>query len=141
MKHIYLDRPYLLVYAPPQYHNQVFIRTRNNDRDLTSIVLLSFQVSQPVVVSIALDVRISPAPDWLGGGATPDDRLDWVKTDDRFLTTDGQPYRVVYRRKFEAGTISLGPNRDPDMPAGRSMYAVLLEPIPEARASGWAEYQ
>lgn len=119
---LYMDRTYVFSDPiPPTLFMQTYIRTRQADRDTTSpAAFLSFDVNQKVVVYVGIDQRIATPPSWL---------QDWQKESIQLQDTDhGSPARILYSKRFPAGKISLGPNREPGMPSGQSMYSVVIVP-------------
>lgn len=132
---IYVDRDYVFKDPIPEdLFEKTYIRTANDDKNLTSTTLLSFDVNQSVIIYVAIDERIGPLPSWL---------VSWSPTDMRLKTTDlDAANRKVYRKIFSQGTITLGPNRDLGMPDDihRSMYTVIITPL-GSTAQGWSKYQ
>ena len=127
----YVDRTYTFLSPVPEpLSNRIYIRTRQEDKDTTSIVL-SFDVNQNVLVTIGIDERIAILPSWL---------QSWKRQSDQLLTNDpGLPGRKLYTKKFDEGHITLGANRDSSMPKGRSMYTVVITPLATG-ARGWMIY-
>ena len=117
---VYIDRNYTYTKIPSAYAGAQVLRTANDDKRATSERFLSFDVNQPVTVSVAHDVRITEKPSWLSG---------WTATGEKLLTSDTT--LEVFRRDFPAGSVTLGGNAGP---SNSSMYTLLVAaaPAPEA---------
>ena len=89
---------------------------------------------------VAHDARFETPPEWL---------RSWEKLEDLLYTDDWFAFprdRVLYKKAFPAGTITLGGNRDLSMPLGLSMYSVILvsggyKPDTNAVGSHWRLFQ
>ena len=129
---LYGDRDYTFLGVIPAHLNEMpYLRSLNADGDATGSNFLSFQVNQPVSITIALDARIEGTPAWLA---------DWKLYSDEVKTTDGE--RRLYGKDFGPGTVVLGGNRDGGLPTGRSMYSVIITPVLDAGVSeqSWPLY-
>jgi hypothetical protein len=127
---VYGDRGYVFINPiTSDLLNQIYIETLNNDKDVTTFSL-TFTVGQAVQVFVALDANITTPPQWLQG---------WTKLNDLLTTTDAVPGRILYEKKFNPGIIILGPNHDPGLFLGRSMYSVIVLPIIN-QAKDWELY-
>lgn len=130
-KRVYGDRTYTFVspmISTLQY--QTYIKTSNADKDSTSLKV-QFTVSQPVVIFVGLAENIAAPPAWMNG---------WYKRGDKLTTNDGTAGRMLYEKRFPAGKITLGANRDSTMPTGKSMYTVVIVPTRNGVAD-WSLYR
>ena len=129
---VYADRSD--IFSPPvpsSLAGQLYIRTRNDDADLTSADLLTFRAEAPVTVYVALADDIATPPAWLS---------KWTKLTDTLSTTNGG--RTILSKNFPPGLVTLGANRDSGMPAGKSMYSVVITlRIGATDAAGWVLYE
>ena len=105
---------------PSSCLRQVYILTRNADKNSTGTSFLSFDVNQTATVMVGIDERIAAPPAWLQG---------WTRESAGLVTTDPAcARRVLYSKTFPSGRVTLGGNRDANMPTGRSMYTVVVMP-------------
>lgn len=109
---VYIDRSYTYSAVPSAYDGLAVLRTANNDKGSSGSAFVTFEVSEPVTVYVAHDVRITAKPAWLSG---------WTATGDALQTTAPDTL-ALYRKDFPAGTVTLGGNQGD----GFSMYTVLL---------------
>ncbi|MGP0593548.1 Ig-like domain-containing protein [Nitrospira sp. T9] len=109
---VYIDRAFTFTTIPASLQGAAYIRTANDDKAATTSAFLSFSVNQPVSVSVAHDVRITPKPSWLS---------TFTDTGTNLVTTDTTLRLFV--RSFPAGTITLGGNGGD----GLSMYSVIVK--------------
>jgi hypothetical protein len=132
-KTVYSDRDYRFTDPiPPKLHRKTYIRGLQSDKETnTPAAFLTFDVNQNVLVYIGIDQRTTTLPSWL---------RSWTRWFEQLRTTDpGSPARILYWKRFPAGRITLGPNRDASMPMGQSMYTVVV--LPDATgAEGWELY-
>ena len=110
---VYIDRAYTFTTVPASVQGATYIRTANNDKAATNAAFLSFTVNQPVSVSVAHDVRLTPKPSWLS---------TFTDTGTNLVTSDTT--LRLFARSFPAGTITLGGNAG----SGGSMYSVIVQP-------------
>jgi Big-like domain-containing protein/fibronectin type III domain protein len=110
---VYIDRAYTFTTVPSSVQGAAYIRTANNDKSATTSTFLTFTVNQPVSVSVAHDVRLTPKPSWL---------TSFTDTGTNLVTSDTTLRLFV--RSFPAGTITLGGNAG----SGGSMYSVVVKP-------------
>jgi hypothetical protein len=110
---VYLDRAYTFTTVPSSVQGAAYIQTANNDKAATTAAFLRFTVNQPVSVSVAYDVRLTPKPAWLSA---------FTDTGTNLVTSDTTLRLFV--RAFPAGTITLGGNAG----SGGSMYSVIVQP-------------
>jgi hypothetical protein len=117
---LYVDREYAAQSPlPAALQDLTYIRTANDDKDLMPAdgALLSFEVSQPALVSVAHDDLIQ-RPSWLTSGFK-DSGIDLV-------SSDGNKTLSVFEKAVGAGQVVLGPNVT--SPANHSMYVVFVRP-------------
>jgi hypothetical protein len=130
-KLLYTDRTYVFNDPIPlKLRGETFIRTLDDERNLTGIDFLSFDIDRRAVVYLSFPTLMAQLPDWTSG---------WCPRPETLQTTDGS--RRLVSRYFPAGTVTLGANRDADMPAGISMYNVIVVAPPPAMAADWTLYQ
>ncbi|MGB5052872.1 MAG: hypothetical protein WBO24_00595, partial [Nitrospirales bacterium] len=110
---VYIDRAYTFTTVPPSVQGATYIRTANNDKAATNAAFLSFTVNQPVSVSVAHDMRLTPKPSWLSA---------FTDTGTNLVTSDTT--LRLFARSFPAGTITLGGNAG----GAGSMYSVIVQP-------------
>lgn len=128
---VYGDRAYAFAAPlPAELANQPYIQTLNGDKDTTSSAP-SFTVGQPVRVIVALSEAITAPPQWL---------LGWMKRSDRLTTTDAVAGRILYEKRFDAGQVTLGANHETGMPAGGSMYSIIIVPAVNG-VRDWETYE
>ncbi len=111
---VYIDRAYTFTTVPSSVQGAAYIRTANNDKAATNAAFLSFTVNQPVSVSVAHDVRLTPKPSWLS---------TFTDTGANLVTSDTT--LRLFTRSFPAGTITLGGNASGGT---GSMYSVIIQP-------------
>ena len=112
---VYRDRAYTFTTVPPSVQGARYIQTANNDKAATTAAFLRFTVNQPVSVTVAYDVRLTPKPSWLNS---------FTDTGKNLVTSDTTLH--LYARAFPAGTITLGGNAG----GGKgSMYSVIVQPL------------
>ena len=106
----YIDRQYQLE-SVDDLAGTHYIRTANDDVDAEDESFLSFDVSRPVTVYVAYR-HGSDLPPWLSS---------WAKAGDQVC---GDGCSEIYRKDFDAGTVTLGGNR----PGGAgNMYVVFVD--------------
>lgn len=119
---LYADRDYRVIGAlPGALADGIFIQTRNDDKVSAAEDYLSFTLRQDADIFVLYDDRVSheDTPQWL---------QSWTQTNDLIDTSDTP--RRVYRKRYPAGSVTLGGNA----PA-RSMYSVVVvaqTPVGEA---------
>ena len=113
----YVDRNFPITSVPGSLQNATYIKTANDDKLDTRNPFLTFDVSEPVVIYVALDDRLSQ-PSWMVTAGFEDSLLD--------LAAEGtQGLFSLYHRQFPAGTVSLGGNEGVN---NSSMYTVVILP-------------
>ncbi|WNM61273.1 Ig-like domain-containing protein [Candidatus Nitrospira neomarina] len=111
---VYRDRAYTFTTVPTSVQGAAYIQTANNDKAATTAAFLRFTVNQPVSVTVAYDVRLTPKPSWLSS---------FTDTGKNLVTSDTTLH--LFARPFPAGTITLGGNASGK---GGSMYSVIVQP-------------
>ncbi|MDA1304521.1 MAG: DNRLRE domain-containing protein [Nitrospirae bacterium] len=112
---VYIDRTYTYTAVPAGLVGATFIQTANADKNSQGNSFFSFEVNQPVTVSVAHDQRIITKPNWL---------TTWTPTGEVLSTTDST--FQMYQQVFSAGSVTLGGNKDSG--SGFSMYSVIITP-------------
>lgn len=124
-KKVYIDRDYEFdTYDLPSYLlNSQYLQTANADKNSSDANLISFSVDKAVDVYIGLDKRV-PTPNWLNSF----DRLSDDYAYGRALIFSDS--FNLFRRRYDAGLISLGGNIDSGISTSnsRSMYSVFVLP-------------
>lgn len=123
--HYYTDRTdagrHVLVDVPPPYRCSQWIKTANNDKNVTDPSHLSFSLAEDASVFIGYDTRATGEPVWLSSAFTPTGRVLDITDPDPSQEFD------VLRRDFAAGTVVLGGN---EAPGAGSNYVVFARPLP-----------
>ncbi len=114
----YMDRSYTLSAVPSVMAGATLVRTANDDKSASagSTSFLSFDVSQDVVVYVALDPKLTK-PRWMATG--------WTATGVTLGSTDGNKKFAVHHRSFPKGRVVLGSNVDKSTNYG--MYSVAVK--------------
>ena len=102
---------------PAALKGQWFLRTLYADKD--SNAALSFTVNQPATVVVAVSAGLTTMPGWLKG---------WTRMSETLKTNDTVPLRVLYKKSFPAGRITLGANREGERSTGQNPYSVIVTP-------------
>jgi hypothetical protein len=119
----YLDRTFTLTSIPTGLSTgtEEWIKTRNNDKNATSAVFLTFTISQAATVYVAYDSRATRLPSWLSNG--------FELTSMTIGVSEEMGHLNVYRKEFSAGTtVSLGGNMTSDGVDSSSNYIVIVKP-------------
>ncbi len=117
---LYIDRAFSFASPfPTAFEGQQYIQTGNNDKASTGAGFLTFQVATAATVHVLYDARATRVPAWLGDGT-------WLRTGETVGTNDSGTSRVVYKKTFQAGTVTLGGNADAPALGAGSMYSVLV---------------
>ena len=120
------DRTYTITSVPAALVNAPYIQTANDDRaNLAGSSLLSFTVDRRTTVYVAHDDRAA-RPAWLRDGFV-DTGLD--------LQTSYRHTHSLFKRTYDAGTVTLGANIEAPCAQICSMYAVVLVPADTGSAS------
>ncbi len=112
---VYRDRTYTFTTVPTSLQGTAYIQTANNDKAATTAAFLRFTVNQPVSVSVAYDIRLTPKPSWLS---------TFTDTGKNLVTSDTTLH--LFARTFPSGTITLGGNSSV---GSGSMYSVIVQPL------------
>jgi hypothetical protein len=97
-----------------------FIKTANDDKNLTTATHLRFTVNVPVTVYVAMDKRTTTVPAWLSLW-TPTTSVAFSGTD-----SSASPMKM-YMKTFSAGQITLGANKQSPGAGMQSHYAVFVK--------------
>jgi DNA-binding beta-propeller fold protein YncE len=116
---VFVDRNYTFTHIPAVLEGQEFIRTANDDKDVTTEDFLTFTLTEDATVYVLYDMRSINAPEWLDDGS-------WEITN-HFVVTD-DIIRRVYQKAFPAGEVTLGGNAQPPAGGPLSNYNVAARP-------------
>lgn len=121
----YVDRDYIITSLPPVLNGQLAIRTRNEDKNVTSTIWINFELARNSDVYIGYDNRGTPydggtLPAWLSGSFT-DTGLSIGVTDSASLLR-------LYKKAYAAGPVTLGGNMASPAGGAGSNYIVLIVP-------------
>ena len=111
---IYTNRSYVFTEIPIELIGLDYLQTSNSDKRGTDPNTISFDVSRPVTVFVALDRRILPIPSWLNS---------WVVTGEIITKSPRDSRFNLYSKDFPAGAVILGGNEGD----GPSMYIVVID--------------
>jgi serine/threonine protein kinase len=119
---LYIDRNYDILALSPALDGGLLIRTANSDKSVNTAEHLKLLLSAPADVYIAYDNRATTLPAWLGDGS-------WERTGEMFRCKDGsgEMIRVVYRKRFGAGPLTLGGPQQPPAKGNGTHYAVIIK--------------
>jgi hypothetical protein len=123
--HYYTDRNdagrHVLVDIPPAYACSQWIKTANNDKNVSDPGHLGFVLLADASVFVGYDSRATGEPSWLATGFTP--------TNETLDVADPSPNQEfdLLRRDFAAGSVVLGGNA---APGAGSNYVVFARPLP-----------
>jgi len=102
------------------------VRGANDDKNLPTPTHLTLTLGQPATIYVAYDKRGKKLPAWLDDGS-------WRLTDETLSGSGGDqqasPMRI-YVRRFAAGTVTLGGNKQPPAEGAGSNYLVIVKPAP-----------
>jgi len=122
----WIDRDYKITALSPLLDGGMMIRGANNDKNVAAPAHLTFTLGAPATVYVAYDKRGKKLPAWLDDGS-------WQLTDEALSASGGDvqasPWRV-YARRFPAGTVTLGGNKQPPADGAGSNYVVIVKPAP-----------
>jgi len=113
-KTLYLDRDYTYTTIPAGHAGLDYLRTANDDKNVTVDNFIQFNVNRAVTVYIGYDERNASRPTWLE---------DWTDTGEALLSTDQGVGLRLYSKDFAAGNVTLGGNSQ----SGNSMYVVIVK--------------
>ena len=120
----YIDRQYVLTSLANELAGDWLIQTANDDKGIISARYLQFTLDAPGTVYVCYSGTARRRPRWIEGGG-------WAETPQRCSLSDLPDVpRLVYRRSFPAGAVTLGGNRQPPAngPDGYSNFVVLVGP-------------
>ena len=115
---MYGDRTFIVASVPPALLGAQWIRTANGSRSATADPLVTFTLSAPATVVVAVDTRMA-RPAWLDA--------TWTDTDTQLNDFEGgTTFRrfEAFAKAFPAGPVALGP-----LAAGTAnvdMYTVVI---------------
>jgi len=95
-KLLYIDRIYAFTNIPTKYNSMPYILTSNDDRYLTTVNYLQFDINVDAKMYIAFD-NLNTVPAWLN---------DFVNTGETIVRDETRPY-TIYSKEFSAGHITL----------------------------------
>ncbi len=127
--HYYTDRTnpqtHVLVDVPDDLECSEWIKTANNDKNVSADPHLTFTLGAAASVFIGYDTRASAEPAWLASDFTPlGSVLDIADSD------VNQEFDLL-RRDFPAGTVELGGNQ---AAGANSNYTVVVKPVNTSEA-------
>jgi hypothetical protein len=114
---LYGDRAFTVATVPAGLAGATWIRTANSSKTVTTDPLVSFIISVPATVSVAVDTRLGRRP-WMDSS--------WTDSGLQLDDTEGSSSRTfeIYTRQFPAGLVTLGP--DADTANSASMYTIII---------------
>ncbi len=116
-KTVFIDRAYTFTSIPSGLAGQPFIRMANDDKYQKGSGYLTFTLTDAATVYVAFSSVTTNVPKWLNS---------WTKTSQILGTTDTP--RVLYRRSYPAGTVTLGGNGGLWKIDAFSQYSVIAVP-------------
>jgi hypothetical protein len=118
---VYIDRDYTILAISPALDGGTLIRSSNNDKQVGSPEHLKLLLRSPADVYIAYDGRAKTFPAWLTEGG-------WQRTGETFRSKDGSGdlSRVVFRKRFPAGPVTLGGPMQQPAKGGSTHYVVII---------------
>jgi glucose/arabinose dehydrogenase len=113
---VYGDRTYTVDSLPPALVGGNWLRAANASKKYAGTPLATFSLSAASDVYLALDNR-APLPAWVD--------TSWTDTATSVTTLEGTTPRTfsVFKKRFNSGTVSLGPVNNPSI----SMYLVVVK--------------
>jgi PKD repeat protein len=119
----YTDRTYTLTSIPSEIAtgDEKWIKTANNDKNITTVPFLRFTVEQSSKVFVAYDSRATSLPDWL--------RVGFNATSLTIGVSEEMGFFKVYEKNFSQGAVSLGGNKATGAANVSSNYIVIVKPI------------
>ena len=122
----WIDRAYKITVISPGLDGGTLVRGANDDKYLPTPTHLTLTLGQPATIYVAYDKRGKKLPAWLDDGS-------WRLTDETLSGSGGDlqasPMRI-YARRFAAGTVTLGGNKQPPADGAGSNYVVIVKPAP-----------
>ena len=86
---------------PKKFIGMDYLVTRNEDKNNTSTVLLSFDAKSSVTVYVIMQNSCSFIPAWM---------KDWEETGEKLSANDHGEDRTIFKKRFSPGRIELGTN-------------------------------
>jgi hypothetical protein len=111
---MYGDRTTTVASVPTELTGATWIRTANSSKSATENPLVTFTISTPATVAVAVDTRMGRLP-WMDSS--------WTDSGTRVTDSESTSRAFeVYTKTFPAGTVTLGPQADETN--GTSMYTI-----------------
>jgi hypothetical protein len=119
---LYIDRDYAILALSPALDGGMLIRTANRDKQVNAAEHLKLFLNSPADVYIAYDGRATGFPAWLDDGS-------WQRTGETFRSQDGSGdlARIVFRKRFGPGPVTLGGPHQPPAKGDSTHYAVIIK--------------
>lgn len=118
----YVDADYTLVSIPTELQNARWVMTANADFGNASANHVSFNVDRAVTVYVAFDAGAAARPAWMTANG-------FVATNLTISVTDPlSPTLTLYKKKYNAGNITLGGNLAAGASGANSNYVVAVIP-------------
>jgi hypothetical protein len=118
----YIDRDYVILDQPEGFETYEAILTANDDKNVSALNHLQFDVTTDVTLWIAYDRRATSLPDWLDNNFAASGMGMIVET-----TDSNMGYFNLYSADFEMGSITLGGNQASDAAGAASNYIVYAQ--------------
>ncbi|MBN1998140.1 VCBS repeat-containing protein [candidate division KSB1 bacterium] len=118
----YIDRSYIVHSIPNDLRNYLWIKTANDDKNVTSASHLSFTLNNTATVYVGYDHRATSLPVWLTNG--------FLDTGQIVEVSDELEYLKIYKKSFPAGLVTLGGNKNGGGTGANSNYTVFLDILP-----------
>lgn len=100
----YIDRNFTITRIPTGFEGSLWIKTANDDKNVTDEVFVTFSANQDVMVYVAYDDRAISKPNWL--------KNNFVNTGKVIGLSDVSVNQLVlWEKTFPAGNIELGGNQ------------------------------
>jgi hypothetical protein len=120
----WIDRPYKITALSPGLDGVTLVRGANDDKNVVNAAHLTLTLGQPATVYVAYDKRGTKLPAWLEDGT-------WQLTAESLSASGGDaqasPWRV-HAKRFAAGSVILGGNKQPPAAGAGSNYVVMVKP-------------
>jgi len=111
----YGDRTFTLTSVPAELTGAAWIRTANDSKSATNDPLVTFTITAPAVVAVAVDTRLGRRP-WMDAS--------WVSAGTQLTNSESTPRSFeVFVKSYPAGPVSLGPNAGS---SNSSMYTIVV---------------
>jgi hypothetical protein len=113
---LYADRTIIVASVPAALAGAAWIQTANSSKSATDSPLVTFTISTPSTVAVAVDSRLGRLP-WLDS--------TWTATGLQVTDSESTPRTLeVFTKTYPAGPVSLGPQAD--LTNSTSMYTVAV---------------